>query len=61
MTDDPDLFMLSDIHRKISIISPGLVFVQKAFLVGLFSGELIFGRAYHWREYCVSKWVGHDN
>ena len=28
------------IYRKIPIISPGLVLVQKAFLVGLFSGEL---------------------
>ena len=31
-------------HRKISIISPGLTFVQKAFLLGLFSAELIIGR-----------------
>ena len=30
-------------YRKIPIlISPGLVFVQKAFLLGLLSGELIF-------------------
>ena len=29
-------------YRKIPIISPGLIFVQKAFLLGLFSGELIF-------------------
>ena len=27
----------------------------------LFSGELIFGEAYYWREFCVSKWVGLDN
>ena len=32
-------------YRKIPIISPGLIFVQKAFLLGLFSGELIFGGA----------------
>ena len=31
-------------YRKFLIISPGLIFVQKAFLVGLFSGEPIFGR-----------------
>ena len=29
--------------------------------MGLFSGELIFGGAYYWREFCVSKWVGLDN
>ena len=33
-------------YRQIPIISPGLIFVQKAFLLGLFSGELIFGGAY---------------
>ena len=48
-------------YRKILIISPGLIFVQKAFLVGLFSGELIFGGAYYWREFYISKWVGLDN
>ena len=31
-------------YRKILIISPGLIFVQNAFLLGLSSGELIFGR-----------------
>ena len=34
-------------YRKILIISPGLIFLQKASLVGLFSGELIFGGAYY--------------
>ena len=48
-------------YRKILIISPGLIFVQKAFLLGLSSGELIFGGAYYWKEFCVSKSVGHDN
>ena len=28
------------LYRKIPIISPGLIFVQKAFLLGLFLGEL---------------------
>ena len=42
LTDDA--FFLVLIYRK---ISPGLMFVQKAFLLGLFSGELIFGRAYY--------------
>ena len=32
------------IYRKIPIISPGLIFVQKAFLLGLFSEGLIIGR-----------------
>ena len=30
-------------------------------MLGLFSGELIFGGAYYWREFCVSKWVGLDS
>ena len=29
--------------RKIPIISPGFIFVRKAVLLGLFSGELIIG------------------
>ena len=29
--------------------------------MGFSSGELIFGEAYYWREFCVSKWVGLDN
>ena len=48
-------------YRKISIISRGRIFVQKAFLLGLFSGEPIFGGSNHWKEFCVSKWVGLDN
>ena len=47
-------------YHKISILSPGLIFVQKSF-GGLNFGELIFGVAYYWREFCVSKWVGFDN
>ena len=42
-------------YRKISVISPGIIFIQKAFLLGLFLGELIFGGAYYWKEFCVSK------
>ena len=37
------------------------MFLQKAFLLGLFSGGLIFGGAYYWKEFCVSKCVGLDN
>ena len=48
-------------YHKILIISPGLIFVQKAFLTGLFLGELIFGGAYYWKEFCISNWVGLDN
>ena len=40
-------------------INPGLTLVQKALF--WFSGELIFGGAYYWREFCVSKWVGLNN
>ena len=42
-------------YRKIPIISPRLIFVHKALLLGLFSGKLMFGGAYYWREFCVSK------
>ena len=48
-------------YRKIPIISPGLISVQKAVLLGLFSGDLIFGGAYYWKEICVSKWVAFDD
>ena len=30
-------------------------------MLGLFSGELIFGGAYYWKEFCVLKWVWLDN
>ena len=30
-------------------------------MLGLFSGELIFGGACYWKEFCVSKWVGFDH
>ena len=42
-------------------MSPRIIFVQNAYLLGLFSGELIFGGAYYWREFCVSKWVALDD
>ena len=48
-------------YRKIPIISPGPIFVQKAVLMALFSGELIFGAAYYWKAFYVSEWVGLDN
>ena len=54
-------FLFYKYHKIPIILSPGLIFVQKAFLLGSFSGELIFGGAYYWREFCVSKWVGLDN
>ena len=41
---------------KIPIITPGLIFVQKAFFA-----RLILGGASHWKEFCVSKWVGLDS
>ena len=30
-------------------------------MLGLFSGELIFGGACCWKVFCISKWVGLDN
>ena len=58
-TSHPTLFQT--MYLKIPIISPGcpsLLYVQKAFSLGLFSGELISGGAHYWREFCVSQWVG---
>ena len=49
---------INETYRKFPIISPGLIFAQKAFLLGLFSGELIFGGACYRKEFCVSKWCG---
>ena len=40
-------------NRRIPIICPGLISVQKTFLLGLFTEELIFGRTYYWKEFCV--------
>ena len=37
------------------MISPGLTFVQKAFMLGLFSEELIFRGAYYWKEFLRFK------
>ena len=48
-------------YRKIPVISRRLISYYKAVLLGLFYGELIFGGAYYWKEFCVSKWVGLDN
>ena len=48
-------------YHQIPIICLGLIFIQKAFLVDVFSGKLIFGGADSWREFCVSNWVGHDD
>ena len=52
-----NIMMWKLMYRKIPIISPGFIFLQKAFLLGLFWGELIFGGAYYWKEFCISKWV----
>ena len=40
-------------YRKIPIISPGRIFLQKAILLGLFSGEVIFGGACYRKDVCV--------
>ena len=46
------------IYRKIPIISPVLIFVQKAFTTSLYSDWPIVGGAHYWRKCCVSKWIG---
>ena len=48
-------------YRKIPIISPELILLQQAFLVGLFLWQLIFREAYYWKEFCISKWVDLDD
>ena len=45
-------------YRKIPKISPGAYIFQRPFLRGLSLEGLIFGRAYLWREMCVSKPIG---
>ena len=54
-------FRLQSTYRKIPMISPEHIFVQKVFSGGLFKGELIFGGVYYWRKFCVSKRVELDN
>ena len=46
-------FQKFTVYRKILIISTGLIFVQKAFLVGSFSGRFIWGGG---GEFCTQKW-----
>ena len=41
--------------HKILILNPGLIFVKKAVLLGLFLGELIFGGACYWKGFCISN------
>ena len=49
-------------YRKSPIIIPGLICVQKGFLVGLFLAELISeGLVYYCKEFYVSKWFGLGN
>ena len=51
--------------QRRSIISPGLIYFRKRFLMGLYKGGLIYGWAYTWTIFCVSnkqvrhKQVGH--
>ena len=48
-------------YRKIQRIKPWAFTCSKGCFAGLIFGELIFGRAYYFKEFCVSKWVGLDN
>ena len=41
-------------HHKIPVTSPGLVFGQKPFFVGLFLGEFIIGRVYYRDDFFVT-------
>ena len=50
--------MIAFIYCKVPIIILGPVFVQKALLLGLFSGELIFGGAYSWRNFVFQNGLG---
>ena len=45
-------------YRKIPIISPELIFFQRAFLLGLVSGELIFIGANYWKEFAFPNGLG---
>ena len=45
--------------RELTVISPGLMFVQKGVLLGLFFGEAYFRRVLE--GFCISKWVGLSN
>ena len=45
-------------YRKIPKISPRVYILQRPFLRGLFLEGLIFGRAYLWRNICISKLTG---
>ena len=45
-------------YRIIPKISPGLIFGQSTFFLGLFSRGLIFGGAYFWDEIRVRKGGG---
>ena len=45
----------------LGLFSGELIFGGAYFWVSLFSGKLIFGGAYYWKEIGVSKWVGLDN
>ena len=51
--------MLIEVTRsKIPIISPGLIFVQKAFFAGLLFGELLFGGLIIGRNFAFQNGLG---
>ena len=49
---------MADIVTLIAIKSPWFIFVQKAFLMALFSGELIFERAKCWGQFLFQNGLG---
>ena len=48
-------------YHKVPIISPGIIFVQKAFLLGLFSGNLFSEGLTIGRNFAFFKWLGIRN
>ena len=50
-TNNPDIKMIDSLDFRHPLESS----------LRLFSGELIFGGAFYWKEFCVSKWVALDN
>ena len=58
-------FILGTTHRhyittygKVTNNKPWAYICSKGFLVGLFSGELIFGGAYYWRDFASQNELG---
>ena len=51
-------YMLSELHTLNSDNKPWAYICSKGFFAGLISGELVFGGAYYWKEFCVQNGLG---